>query len=299
MRLDDIQIRDPFVLHVPAADGPGRYHLFGSTDTDIWKGPATGFDTYWSDDLEEWHGPAPAFRPSPDFWSHTQYWAPEVHARRGAYYMFATFTAEGRRRGTQVLRSERPEGPYEPWSDGPLTPHDWECLDGTLHVEGDTPFLVFCHEWKDVGDGEVQAMRLTEDLRAPAGDPFLLFRASEAPWARSIPRPEFPEVYVTDGPSMHRTRDGRLTMLWSSFGDTGYAMGVATSVSGTIDGPWRQADEPIWPADGGHGMIFADAGGRLLLTLHTPNDTPRERARFFPLEETDDGLRLASGENAP
>ncbi|MFC7789788.1 glycoside hydrolase family 43 protein [Microbacterium sp. MAHUQ-60] len=287
MRLGDIQIRDPFVL-----TDHGRYWLFGSTDANIWDGPATGFDTYWSVDLEEWHGPVPAFRPRAEFWSHTQYWAPEVHRHHDAYYMFATFTAAGHRRGTQVLRADRPEGPYEPWSDGPLTPRDWECLDGTLHIEDGTPYLVFCREWKDVGDGEVHAMRLTDDLRSPAESPHLLFRASEAPWAREIARPEFPRVLVTDGPSMHRTRDDRLLMLWSSFGESGYAMGQAFSESGSILGPWTQSEQPVWPADGGHGMIFADAAGELFLTLHTPNRTPDERARFFPLEETAHGLRL-------
>lgn len=289
MRLDDIQIRDPFVLTVP---GEERSWLFGSTDTNIWNGPATGFDTYWTTDFEEWRGPLPAFRPTEDFWSHTQYWAPEVHAYRDAFYMFATFTADGHRRGTQALRSSKPEGPYEPWSDGPLTPRDWECLDGTLHVEDGVPHLVFCHEWKDVGDGEIHAVRLSEDLRTTLGEPTLLFRASDAPWARSIPRPEFEQVYVTDGPSMHRTADGRLLMLWSSFGESGYAMGVATSASGRIHDPWAQSAEAIWPADGGHGMIFAAPDGQLFLTLHTPNRTPDERARFFPLEETADGLRL-------
>ncbi|WP_243230809.1 glycoside hydrolase family 43 protein [Microbacterium sp. CIAB417] len=287
MRLDDIQIRDPFVLR----EGDGHW-LFGSTDPNIWDGPATGFDAYWSADLETWSGPFPAFRPDPDFWSRTQYWAPEVHRYQDAYYLFATFTAPGRHRGTQVLRASSPQGPYTPWSDGPLTPHDWECLDGTLHVEDGVPYLVFCHEWKDVGDGEILAVRLSEDLRTPASEPELLFRASAAAWARPIPRPEFPLVYVTDGPSLHRTADGRLLMLWSSFGESGYALGVATSSSGGIRGPWMQAETALWPADGGHGMIFRDAEGTLLLALHTPNRTPHERARFFPLDETPDGLRL-------
>lgn len=296
MRREDIQIRDPFVLPVPES---GRYHLFGSTDENIWSGPATGFDTWWSTDLEEWHGPTPAFRPAPDFWSRTQYWAPEVHRYDDAYYMFATFTAPGRRRGTQVLRADRPEGPYRPWSDGPVTPRDWECLDGTLHVEDGEPWLVFCHEWKDVGDGEVQAVRMTPDLRGAVGEPVLLFRASEAPWVRPLlGRPEFPEVFVTDGPSLHRTRDGRLLMLWSSFGDDGYALGVATSGSGRLSGPWRQSATALWPRDGGHGMVFSDFDGRLLLALHAPNDTPNERARFIRLEETPDGLRVDDAGNS-
>lgn len=293
-RLADIQIRDPFVLPDPAT---GRYHLFGSTDANIWSGPATGFDTWWSDDLEEWHGPTPAFRPSPEFWSHTEYWAPEAHAYEGAYYLFATFTADGRRRGTQALRAERPEGPFEPWSDGPLTPDDWECLDGTLFVEDGQPWLVFCHEWKDTIDGEVRAVRLTPDLRDTIGEPELLFTASEAPWARTFEHRSVPEgqhPYVTDGPSMHRTADGRLLMLWSSFGDSGYALGVATSTSGTLAGPWTQADEPLFPRNGGHGMLFRAFDGTLYLTLHQPNRTPDERAQLLPVIETHEGLHLAT-----
>lgn len=289
-KLDDIQIRDPFVLAVD-----GRYHLFGSTDENIWSGPATGFDTYVSDDLVEWDGPHPAFRPAPDFWSHTEYWAPEVHAYEGAFYMFATFVAPSRHRGTQVLRSSTPSGPFEPWSDGPLTPADWECLDGTLFVEDGQPWMVFCHEWKDTIDGEIRAVRLTADLRGTVGEPELLFTASEAPWARTFEHRSVPagrNPYVTDGCFLHRTADGRLLMLWSSFGDGGYALGVATSASGKLAGPWTQADEPIFPRDGGHGMIFRTLDGALLLTLHQPNDTPNERARFFRLRETADGLAI-------
>lgn len=290
--LADIQIRDPFVL--PVKDKQ-TYFLYGSTDENIWSGPGTGFNCYRSVDLEFWEGPFPAFRPPEGFWGTTQFWAPEVHEYRGEFYLFATFKAEERFRGTQILKAERPEGPYLPWSDGPVTPKNWECLDGTLHIDDDgAPWMIFCHEWKQIHDGAIYARRLSPDLRAAEGPPVFLFNASEAPWAvplqREEPR-EFP-IYVTDGPFIHRTSDGSLLMLWSSMGRSGYAMGVARSTTGTVPGPWQQADEPIWYEDGGHGMIFRDFDDRLYLALHQPNDTPHERTVLQPIEEHGPSIRL-------
>lgn len=289
--LSDIQIRDPFLL-----TAEGTHYLFGSTDANIWDAPATGFDCYRSDDLVTWEGPIPAFRPPAGFWSDRNFWAPEAHAHGGAYYLFATFKAEGVCRGTQVLRADRPEGPYLPHSDGPVTPRDWECLDGTLHVDADgAPWLVFCHEWVQVMDGEIWAQRLTDDLRGATGDPVLLFRASEAPWSMPVDHPRLPahiRAHVTDGPHLHRLTSGELIMLWSSMGASGYAMGVARSASGTVLGPWRQEDAPLWARDGGHGMIARTRDGRLLLTLHHPNTTPDERTVLRPLTETDTTVTL-------
>ncbi|MGV9195273.1 glycoside hydrolase family 43 protein [Microbacterium sp. MC2] len=291
--LADIQIRDPFVLTVPEE---GAYYLFGSTDADIWHPPATGFDAYRSTDLVSWEGPIEAFRPPAGFWSDRNYWAPEVHRHDGRYFMFATFHADGVRRGTQILVADAPAGPYRPWSDGPVTPRDWECLDGTLHIDeqGD-PWIVFCHEWVQVFDGEVVRQRLSADLRETVGEPEVLFRASQAPWARPLNHPRIPagtHAHVTDGPFLHRLAGGGLIMLWSSFGDQGYAMGIARSASGTLAGPWVQEEQPIWGADGGHGMIARTLDGSLLLTLHQPNTTPDERAVFRPLGETADSVEL-------
>ncbi|QOI63994.1 family 43 glycosylhydrolase [Arthrobacter sp. TES] len=293
-KLADIQIRDPFLLTLPDDAG---YLLFGSTDKNIWSGPATGFDCYRSSDLEDWEGPIPAFRPSPGFWGKEQYWAPEVHGYQGRYFMFATFTAPGHCRGTQILSAESPEGPYTPWSDGPVTPRDWECLDGTLHIDaGGTPWLVFCHEWKQVNDGTIVAHQLSHDLRTTVGEPTVLFAASEAPWSRALDVPAVADreapVYVTDGPFLHRMANGKLIMLWSGFGDHGYAMGIARSASGTVLGPWVQEPEPIWGRDGGHGMIARKLDGGLILTLHQPNQSPHERAAFFALRETEDSVVL-------
>ncbi len=297
LTLADIQIRDPFLLTVP---DEGAYYLFGSTDRDIWNPPATGFDCYRSTDLRIWDGPLPAFRPPTGFWSDRNFWAPEVHAYDGRFFMFATFKADGVARGTQILVADSPAGPYTTWSNGPVTPSEWECLDGTLFIDdrGD-PWIVYCHEWVQAMDGEIVAQRLTADLTAARGEPETLFRGSAAPWARRIPDPRIPaevNAFVTDGPFIHRLSDGGLVMLWSSFGDHGYAMGIARSDSGAITGPWIQQTKPIWAEDGGHGMIARTLEGQLLLTLHQPNETPLERALFRPLREQSGTVVLADEE---
>ena len=282
MKVRDIQIRDPFVLAVP---DDRVYYLFGSTDPNVWTGPGIGFDCYRSIDLDEWEGPITAFRPPSGFWSTGSFWAPEVYRVGDGWFMFATFLGEDGHRGTQVLRGPSAEGPYQPWSDGAITPKDWQCLDGTLYIDETGPWLVFCHEYVQCGDGEVCAVRLTDDLRDVVGEVSLLFRASEAAWAS--------DVHVTDGPFLHRSPDGQLLMLWSSMGARGYAMGLARSASGSVLGPWVQEDEPIWSDDGGHGMVFRSFDGQLYLTLHAPNQTPYERAVFVPLVEVGAHLRTA------
>ena len=281
----DIQMRDPFVLR---HDGELMYYLYGSTDPDIWKGKAIGFDVYRSRDLTQWEGPFPAFRPAPDFWSDTNYWAPEVHAYCGKYYMLATFKADGVCRGTQALVADHPLGPFHPHSDGPLTPIDWECLDGTLWIDSaGAPWLVFCHEWVQVVNGTICAMPLTPGLDRAAGEPVLLFAAKDAEWVEPVKNGA---GYVTDGPYAYTCAGGELLLLWSSFRQGRYALTVARSATGDILGPWTHEPEPLYENDGGHGMIFRTFDGRIMLALHAPNRTPDERPLFIELTEQDGRL---------
>lgn len=287
--LQQIQIRDPFVV----VEG-GKYYLFGSTDSDIWHGPGVGFDVYVSrhpHELTDYEGPFPAFRPPEGFFSEKNFWAPEVYPYAGAYYMFATFLPVTGCRGTAILRSSTLTGPYLPFSQGIVTPAQWECLDGTLYVDPDArPWMVFCHEWCQVGDGQICAIPLADDLSCAVGEPQLLFTASSAPWAVPL-KGRAPGSYVTDGPYVVRIDSGKLLILWSSFGQTGdYCLGVATSVSGSLDGPWIQSERPLYESDGGHGMVFRDLNSNLWLAVHTPNKTPDEGAIFVGLRETEEGL---------
>ncbi|MDF1605867.1 glycoside hydrolase family 43 protein [Nocardioides sp. YIM 152315] len=308
-RLGDIRMRDPYILDVPS----GGYVLFGTTDKNVWAGPATGFDCYTSDDLETWDGPFSAFRPPQGFWADTQFWAPEVHAFDGRFVMLATFAssnlADGPR-GVQVLVADEPTGPFEPWSDGPITPRDVPCLDGTLFVDQDgAPWLVYSRGAEGVpggapgpADGEMYAVRLSADLKAAAADPVLLFTASAAPWSKPLTFPDGVEPpaqlnlakdpLFTDGPYFVRSEGGTLHLLWSSFGEEGYAMGVATSATGLVTGPWAQRQEPLWARNGGHGMIFTDLSGVHRLVFHWPNETPDERVKLAAVEILDNGIRL-------
>ena len=252
---------------------------------------APHFPLLHSKDLVNWEVKGYVFQSAPA-WAKSNFWAPEIHVYRGRCYMFITFKAEGVRRGTQILAADSPRGPFLPISSGPVTPHDWECLDGTLHVGTDgQPWIVFCHEWVQVGDGEICAMPLSADLTTALEPPRLLFRASEAPWAEEI-NSKNRRGYVTDGPSMHRLANGEWVMLWSSFRNSKYAVGVAKSASGEILGPWHQVPEPLFDADGGHCMVFRAFDGQLLLAFHSPNPSPDERPFFMPLREEGSSLKL-------
>ena len=275
IRLQDINIRDPFIL-----PWEGVYYMFGTRALTCW-GAADGFDGYVSRDLELWEGPFEVFHRPEGFWADKNYWAPEVHAYRGRFYMFATFNSfELERKGTMILSADTPLGPYELHSEGKITPDEWNCLDGTFYLSPEgVPYMVFSHEWTDVVDGAICCVRLSEDLRRPEGEPRTLFTASMGePWVRPLHHRSRPEpIYVTDGPYMHRTASGELIMLWSSFGVSGYAEAIARSDNGDITGNWSIDTEPLFTEDGGHGMLFTDLTGELYLVLHQPNKTPNER----------------------
>lgn len=282
MKFQDIHIRDPFILF-----HDNRYYLYGSRGAEAW-GKCTGLDVYLSDNLEDWSSPTEAFTPPMGFWSDRHFWAPEVHKYHDKFYMFVSFKSETRCRGVQILQAETPAGPFVPHSDGPVTPSDWECLDGTLYIDKEgNPYIVFCHEWLQVTDGEMCAMRLSGDLKTAATEPWVLFRASEPAWALKNA-----EAYVTDGPFLFRTKEDRLLMIWSSMAAEGYCEAVSYSDNGEITGKWLHEEELLFAKDGGHGMIFS-AGDKLEFVFHSPNSAPLERPVLVDIRQQNGRLLVS------
>ncbi len=279
MKSKDIWVRDPFILPYE-----GAYYLYRR----LYEGqPYESFLCYKSYDLIDWEEPVCCFTPPQDFWADADFWAPEVHVFNGAFYMFATFCKAGKRRATQILKADNPEGPFIVWSE-PITPEDWMCLDGTLYVEDGVPYIVFCHEWLQVTDGEMCVQQLSDDLKTTVGEPKLLFSASQSPHTTSVKVADFTSKngYITDGPFLKKATDGKLLMIWSSYGTNGYIEAVAVSESGSIHGPWKHCDRLLSDRNGGHGMLFTAFDGTEYFVMHAPNEPHgAERARLMRIVE--------------
>lgn len=274
LKLKDIRIRDPFIL---TDKEQGCYYMYGTTALEEGSTRAgSTFSVYKSYDLESFDGPKVVFDGSRSgLAADKDYWAAEVHKYRGRYYLFGSCKADGKCRGTYIFVSDTPDGDFVPLSSEPITPHGWECLDGTLVIEDGRPYMVFCHEWVQIGDGEIYALELSDDLSRPIGEPILLFRASENPDVEPIPG--HPSSYVTDGPFLYREGE-RIVMIWSSLGQGRYL--VLRAESDNVRGPWIQR-ESAFDFDGGHAMLFDRLDGERMIALHSPNTTGHERAVFL------------------
>ena len=295
---DSIRLSDPFIL---ADDNTSTYYMTGSGGK-LWK----------SKDLSRWAGPFEVTKTDPDSWmgKDPEIWAAELHEYKGKYYYFATFTnpnkfidtVQGRaieRRGSHVLVSDQPDGPYVPMEEETYLPPSKPTLDGTLWIEEDgTPYMIFCHEWLQNLNGTMEKIQLKPDLSGSIGRGEILFRASDSPWSRDEIDGKIVPNMVTDGPFVFKTRTGKLGMLWTSWVHENYTQGVAYSESGTLDGPWIQEEEPITPPNFGHGMLFTTFNGQLLMSLHShrvgENGKYIRHPELFRLD--DSGNKLIVGE---
>ena len=117
-----------------------------------------------------------------------------------------------------------------PISDGPVMPKDWECLDGTLFCDEDNnPYIIFCYEWKQIGNGIICAMCLSHAVI----EPVQLFDARGRGWTKNV---HGADNYVIDSPFLWKMDDGSLGILWASHGEAVYRQAVAKVKVGKLKG---------------------------------------------------------------
>lgn len=295
--LDSIRLSDPCIL---ADKNTSTYYMTG-TGGWLWK----------SKDLRKWTGPYWVVKTDSSSWMgpHPMIWAAELHAYKGKYYYFATFTNRNvkidtvkgnviERRACHVLVSDKPDGPYVPMKDPMYLPANRPTLDGTFWVDKDgKPYMIYCGEWLQNWNGTIEKIELKPDLSGTIGEGKVLFHAKDSPWSKE--RDENGNIVpnkVTDGPWLFRTQTGKLGMLWTSWVFDVYTQGVAYSESGTLDGPWVQQNEPVTPPNYGHSMLFRTFDGQLLMSVHSHKKVNGRTIRIPHLFHVDDsGDRIVVG----
>ena len=286
--LDSIRLSDPSIL----ADNASQMYYMTGTGGMLWK----------SKDLKYWNGPFHVAKTDKNSWMglNPMIWAAELHQYKNKYYYFATFTNRDvkidtvkgnviERRASHILVSDKPDGPYVPMKDETYLPANKPTLDGTFWVDSDNkPYMVYCYEWLQNGNGTMEKIELKTDLSGSVGDGVLLFKASDSPWSREKDKngKDKPNK-VTDGPYLFKTGSGKLGMIWTSWIYDVYTQGVAYSESGTLDGPWIHEKDPITPPNFGHGMLFKTFKGKTLMSVHSHKSIQGKYHRVPHLFEVD------------
>ncbi|MGD8240976.1 MAG: glycoside hydrolase family 43 protein [Armatimonadota bacterium] len=273
----DIRMGDPFVLlH------EGTYYLYGTTAGD-------GFKCWRSPDLVHWKPLGYAYRRADDSWGRGSFWAPEVFRHRGRFYM-AFSCRRDRDRGYRLClaAADSPEGPFwevhAPWCD-----IGWSCIDAHVFIDDDgTPYLYFAkvgvvgEPWKEPSEGYlygmIYALRLEDDLSAPAGEPVLCVRA-EQEWED----PDSMHSRCNEGAFVLK-RGGRYYMTYSAghYASPRYGIGCATAPSPL--GPWTKSSSnplactrrEIGVSGPGHNSITTSPDGTQLFMVYHAHADPKQ-----------------------
>ena len=200
--VSEIYLSDPFIV---ADESDNTYYMYGSGGNGIVFSRA-------SKDLKNWTEPFTVYKFPASHWAGDKApnWAAEVHKYKGKYYLFTT-SDDGKaigknilgdnypHRSSQIYIADSPRGPFKDFTGNkPQTPANWPCLDATLWIEDGLPYMVFCHEWTQIMNGTMEAVRLAEDLSSPDEAPVTLFSGFDAPYIEES-KPNARKSYVTDG----------------------------------------------------------------------------------------------------
>lgn len=281
IKREQIQIRDPYILLFETT-----YYMYKSIDNNK-------VCYYKSQDLQNWEYGDVVFEIPDNFWAYTDAWAPEVHLYKQKFYLFISLLGKNGLRGTQIAVADTPCGKFVPLIDHASTPLDKSCIDGTLFVQNDIPYMVYSHDWpdnfkKDTNEyiGEICAVRLSDDLKTNVGEPFVLFGSNEAPLSKANPNhiKKFLR-YGSDAPFVQKLSNGGIYLTWSPYFDGNYVVLGAVSESGDIRGPWKHIEPALYDKDGGHAMFFKNIDGTLCMAIHGPEIGVLERALIFEMKE--------------
>ncbi len=224
---------------------------------------APAFPLLTSTDLVNWTQVGAVFEELPP-WSAGSYWAPEIAAHEGRYFVYYTARKRDGPLCVAVASASKPEGPYA--DHGPLVCQEVGSIDADpVTDEHGRRYLL----WKEDGNSRKRptplwAQPLSDDGTKLVGERKEILRNQDA-W----------EAHLVEGPFVLKRND-LFYLFYSADACCGrgcnYKLGVARSKS--LLGPWeRHPANPILAGNAdwkcpGHGSIVSTPDGRDYLLYH-------------------------------
>ena len=242
---------DPFVLRVD-----DEYFAYGSGS--VVDGRV--FEVLHSTDLVHWRSVGGALQPLADPQSQT-YWAPEVAASDGRFFLYYSVGQEDRNHAIRVAVADTPQGPFVD-CDVVLTPHERFAIDASPFRDFDGSWYLFYA--RDLLDGDRVGTSLAVDrlvdMTRLEGNPRTVLRAT-ADWQLFRGQREmYGDVYdwyTLEGPFV-RAIAGRYYCFYSGGAWEEENYGVSFGVAGHPLGPWTEGDARSGPT------ILRTVAGRVL-----------------------------------
>lgn len=267
-----MRLSDPYVLN-----HDGTYYLYASTDL------REGFRAWKSANLVEWEPIGWVFKKSEKTWGQGAFWAPEVIAYKGKFYM--VYSSSGKTVFDNGMRicvavADRPDGPFKELY-APLFDFGYGTIDAHVYIEDNHPYLYFekvgavGEYWEQNGFlwGVIFGVELAEDLSQPLHEPKLCiypeqkWEGLDKMWARS-----------NEGMTVFKVNNTYYMMYSANhWADPNYAIGYATS-DRPVGGMWTKYEgNPILEKDlekgisgPGHNSIIRSPDGKeLFIVYHT------------------------------
>lgn len=261
-------IGDPYILFDEASS---KYYMY-----------VTGgkyFKCYSSDTMKTWTAEGNSYTVTDKSFGVKNYWAPEVYATHGAYYMVYSAMGENSRYSIGLAKASDPKGPFTDVYDRPLFAPDYSVIDASLFFDDDGRVYLFYS--KDCSENVVSGMKTSQsfgielkaDLSGTLGEEVLLSSPIYS-WESKSGTTRWNE-----GPFVFK-QNGIYYLLFSAnyYASAHYSVGYATSASPL--GPYVKAkDNPLLVGDGRHtagtghcALTRSPDGSEIYISYHSHNN---------------------------
>ncbi len=258
-----VPLGDPFIML-----WQGKYYAYGTLSPN-------GIAAFVSDDLLTWSVPEEIpnglVLNKADVWADRWFWAPEVYAVNGKFYMY--YSADEH---ICVATSDSPLGPFKQEIQKPMIEGE-KWIDNSLFIDDDgKPYLFFDR----FDDGlNICVAELKENLLDIKPETIHKCIHVSQPWEEVWPR-------VNEGAFVYKRKGVYyLTYSANSYESPFYGVGVATATN--IHGPWKKHENnPILQKPGdlvgiGHSALFTDKEGKLRIVFHAHNSSAKIHPRLM------------------